>query len=302
MGVVVSRRVRALLGEALFRLAPRRRPGAGPDFVCIGLPKAGTRWLFDQMVGRPDVWMPPIKEISFLNGIPRPSNDARIGAERARLRERGPLLTDVARQRRFLDLFADHAAHVGDLDWYRRLFDMKGGRRSGDVSPAYSGLSDARIAEVAEALPETRFILLLREPAERLWSSLCMNVRAGRLAPAVLEDWSLLSHHLGERRPRSRYPSEVWRAWSAALPAGRIRFWFLEDIVERPEQVVDGICRHVGIAPGPGRAAAGYNRKRNNPKISLPPDIAARLGELFAEERRLCAEIFGGRAADWPGR
>ena len=39
---------------------------AGPNFICIGMAKAGTGWLFDQLKHHPDFWMPPIKEFGYL--------------------------------------------------------------------------------------------------------------------------------------------------------------------------------------------------------------------------------------------
>lgn len=39
----------------------------GPDFLCIGMGKAGTGWLYDQCAHHPDFWMPPIKEIHYLD-------------------------------------------------------------------------------------------------------------------------------------------------------------------------------------------------------------------------------------------
>jgi hypothetical protein len=43
---------------------------SGPDFICIGMQKAGTGWLFDQLQYHPDFWMPPIKEIHYLDRDP----------------------------------------------------------------------------------------------------------------------------------------------------------------------------------------------------------------------------------------
>jgi hypothetical protein len=39
----------------------------GPDFLCIGLQKAGTRWLYDQLSHAKGVWLPPIKEIGYFD-------------------------------------------------------------------------------------------------------------------------------------------------------------------------------------------------------------------------------------------
>src|SRR5436309_1488729 len=39
----------------------------GPDFICVGMPKAGTDWLLDQVQYHPDFWMPPVKGLHYLN-------------------------------------------------------------------------------------------------------------------------------------------------------------------------------------------------------------------------------------------
>jgi hypothetical protein len=39
----------------------------GTDFLCIGMVKGGTGWLFDQLQFHPDFWMPPIKEMHYLD-------------------------------------------------------------------------------------------------------------------------------------------------------------------------------------------------------------------------------------------
>ena len=39
----------------------------GPDFLCVGAQKAGTSWLYKQLSGHPDFWMPPWKELHYLN-------------------------------------------------------------------------------------------------------------------------------------------------------------------------------------------------------------------------------------------
>jgi hypothetical protein len=38
-----------------------------PDFICIGAQKAGTTWLYEQLLGHPDVFMPR-KELDFFFG------------------------------------------------------------------------------------------------------------------------------------------------------------------------------------------------------------------------------------------
>src|SRR5206468_12793023 len=46
---------------------PTARAPSGPDFICIGMPKAGTGWLSDQLQFHPDFWMPPVKSLHYLD-------------------------------------------------------------------------------------------------------------------------------------------------------------------------------------------------------------------------------------------
>jgi hypothetical protein len=95
------------------------------------------------------------------------------------------------------------------------------------------------------------------------------------------------------------FASRVWRDWSRELPAERIRYWFLDDIVARPSEVREEICDFIGAAAGPGSVAANHNRKENNAKIPMPPEIRKRLIDFFASEYDDCARIFGGHAIAW---
>ena len=38
-----------------------------PDFVCVGPEKTATGWLYKMAGQHPEVWVPPIKELRFLN-------------------------------------------------------------------------------------------------------------------------------------------------------------------------------------------------------------------------------------------
>ena len=49
----------------------------GPDFICIGAQKAGTTWLYENLNGHPDVWMPPVKEFHYFNRVR--ANEALLG-------------------------------------------------------------------------------------------------------------------------------------------------------------------------------------------------------------------------------
>src|SRR5262249_4158918 len=103
---------------------------ARPDFLCVGAQKAGTSWLYRQLEPHPDFWMPPVKELHYLDNLNRTK------------RHRPPRSNDE-RDACFLESIKDLSmrSHI-DLDSYGRLFCHKGPLLSGDISPAYSALTD----------------------------------------------------------------------------------------------------------------------------------------------------------------
>jgi hypothetical protein len=56
----------AVLYARTFRVMAKSS-ASGPDFLCIGMQKAGTAWLYDQLETHPDFWMPPLKELHFFD-------------------------------------------------------------------------------------------------------------------------------------------------------------------------------------------------------------------------------------------
>src|SRR5947209_20313956 len=44
---------------------------ACPDFLCVGAQKGGTSWLYRQLERHSDFWMPPVKELHYLNSLNR---------------------------------------------------------------------------------------------------------------------------------------------------------------------------------------------------------------------------------------
>lgn len=293
----------------LNRLFPRRpsvaelRQGnkiVGPDFICFGMQKAGTRWLFDQLNARADVWMPPIKELNFFTMSPLNDGNLKIiYNSKSGVRSLAARSHDELRREIFIKKFATYDK-ISDLSWYKSLFLIKGDRISGDISPNYGKITAKQISAAATGLPDTRFIFLVREPVDRLWSGASMYVRQKRISAEQITDWATLKPMLSRGGlSTNSYPSRIWTRWSEIIPPERVRFWFFDDIVQQPGKVIDEICNYLSIEPGPGALPANFNRKKSNEKIPMPNDIRERLNDHFAGELDRCAQIFGGHAIRW---
>lgn len=262
--------------------------------------KAGTGWLHDQLSHAEGAWMTPIKELNYACGDPfTPFNRHRWETLRGR-----PDLP--ARDRAFLDAFAAGGFRGKDAAWYRSLFAGAQGLVTGDISPNYAMATPGEIAAFVREYPRVRCVLLLRHPVDRAWSAICMRVRKAEATLEEIGDPARVAALIERPDYAERsYPTRIAAKWSAALPAGALRHWFLEDIAEAPARVRDEVLAHAGLAGASVSIAPDYNRKQGAWKIPMPPGVASRLRELFAPEIAACADRFGGRALAWreaPGR
>lgn len=73
----------------------------------------------------------------------------------------------VAKFRKEVHFFDEH--YERGLDWYAEQFDPAGPSIRTETSPSYFGHADVP-ARMAEALPDCRFVVVLRDPVERIES------------------------------------------------------------------------------------------------------------------------------------
>ncbi|HVV65062.1 MAG TPA: sulfotransferase [Rhizomicrobium sp.] len=282
---------------------------SGPDFICIGMQKAGTGWLFDQLQYHPDFWMPPAKEIHYLDRDPpkllnvvKLLNQARKRPERLEKRFEHRRRWDD-RDIAFLEEAASLRGKPVDFERYCALFRFKDGRFSGDVTPGYSGLSEERIAEIAEAMPEARIVLLIRDPVARAWSQISMANRNENFDVSLLEDPRAFRSHLDgwDSLHRHGFPARIAERWDRAAPKVRFRHFFMDDIAAKPDETRRDILSFIGADPmkSSGDLAAGHNRKSKAAKLVMGEEHKRALVDYFADEIRACARRFGGHALAW---
>jgi hypothetical protein len=295
-----------------YQAAPRAVQ-AGPDFICIGMQKAGTIWLYDQIGNHPDIWQPPIKELHALTSNPTERTvsgfmrrhgddvDRRID-QRIERGRRALDAADVA----FVRTLATMTDKPPRLDAYAELFAPKLERLSGDITPGYSSLNVETIKAVAETFPEVRIVFLAREPVDRAWSYVSMNARrkhSDRDRNVRIDDWASLQAMFAERKASIRsHPSAIARRWQPHF-GDRFGLFFFDDLRDDAH----GLRRRVGafIGVDPDRfedLPAEHNRKAARTKVEMSDEIRERLIAHFAREIRRSAEELGGRAREWPAR
>ncbi len=144
-----------------------------PIHLCIGLPRTGTTWLFNNLSRQPGVFTPAIKEVRYW--VSRRNLD-QISNEAARARARLDKLHDIDLQAQWLDNWCTiNPAEEPNGDVYASMMRVAG-KPSIDISPVYSIMPPHLIKEVAKAIPESsKVILFARDPMSRLTSQMKLH-------------------------------------------------------------------------------------------------------------------------------
>lgn len=163
-----------------------------PSFICIGAQKAGTTWLDQQLRMHPEIWMPPMKEVHFFDYVHRPEFRKWILWHlRTTMRRE---LSKLANDKQAIDW--QKVAYLSSImrkngkftdEWYKYIFsNAPSGVLTGEITPEYSTLSKQAISHINKICGDPVFIYIIRDPVERAWSQLKMNmVRNGDYKKAV---------------------------------------------------------------------------------------------------------------------
>jgi hypothetical protein len=266
---------------------------AFPDFLCVGAQKGGTSWLYRQLDRHPDFWMPPVKELHYFNSLNR-------------AREFHPPRCKDPRDASFLDSMKNLSAHSYiDLKNYGRLFKHKGSLVSGDISPAYSTLSDEVIQRVVNSFPNLKVIFLARDPVERAWSQLSMGIRLGtisRFDPTDADE--VICNLLNPGVLLRSHPSKIVARWRRYVRPDLFRIYFFDDLEKNPAALRHSILLFLGADPNKpsGRLKADDNQEAKKDKLRLVEKVRSRMAQFFEQELKACAAELGGPAKQWPAR
>ena len=278
-------------------------------FFCVGAAKAGTSWLHAQLAAHPECHFRAIKELHYFNAIDggflreefrkhkrwqkdllerlASSGQAPTTAQAMKLADRGAWL-DVLEARE-----EDTEAYLSYLS-----NGSEDAKVVGEMTPAYSLLSVDRLRGLSDLAPDVRFLYLLRDPVERLWSHVRMI--AGRRDPSgQVEPEScaaILNRTIGgeetEIARRSDYAGAIERLVAAVSPKRLL--------IEVFEEVVSGdglarICDFLGI----GRVAPDKTPIYAGQALEMSPAQRKLAMNWLAPQYRAAEAALGRRPETW---
>ncbi|PYK11968.1 MAG: hypothetical protein DME65_05585 [Verrucomicrobia bacterium] len=266
---------------------------ACPDFLCVGAQKGGTSWLYRQLEQHPDFWMPPVKELHYLNNLTRTK---RFHPPRCRDQRDASFLESMKT--------LSSRSYI-DLENYGRLFEHKGSLVSGDISPAYCTVSDEIIERVANSFPNLKVIFLARDPVERSWSQLSMGIRLGMISPFDVTDPDEVIRNLLNPGVLLRsHPSKIVARWKRYVRPDLFRVYFFDDLEKNPAELRRSLLLFLGADPNKacGRLKPDENLDARSDKLRFTDKVRSRVARFFEQELKACAAELGGPAKQWPTR
>lgn len=243
-----------------------------PQFLIIGAAKGGTSSLYSYMVQHPGICGAVRKEIRFFD----------------RYFSRG-------------------------LRWYQSCFPLKSrcvGRITGEATPSYLCYPHAA-QRISEFLPDSKLVVLLRNPVDRAISHYHMSVRRKKeslpLSEAIAAEGARIDDEYKKMLADPQYFSEDYLTFGYArrgeylrslLPYearfGRDRMFIesSERFFRNPVETLDGVFRFLGLDPEvhiPDMAP----RNAWNPDRSGDAAVRSYLAEHFAPHNRRLYEWLG---------
>jgi hypothetical protein len=236
------------------KLGPGERSGA-PDFVGVGVQKAGTSWWYELIIDHPDVF-------------------ARTG---------------IHKERHYFSHFGVRPFGQREMEQYHGWFPRPPGTKTGEWTPDYLGFPWVAPL-LAQAAPEARLLVLLRDPVERFRSGLHF-----RLSHGAPDDESVVADAV-----RQGFYARSLRRYLDYFPLEQMLVLQYERCASDPAGQLNATYRFLGLAEHrPQHIDRPINPSGG--KQQLDQEAVLRLVDLYAADvQELSAMIPSLDLSCWP--
>jgi hypothetical protein len=281
-----------------------------PDFIGIGAQKSGTSWLHTNLEKHPQIWLPPMKELHYLDQGPAPLAKRLFGDSKRMKRgrkylidtiralPRGGRLSDVSWALRY------SLAPRNDA-WYGSLFPEEPGKIAGEVCPGYARIRGEAVGRIRRLMPNVKVIYFLRNPLERPWSYARQHfkLRGPNDGYGTLDKVPLAEMQAFLKRDREGH-SDLYgavAAWERYFGPEQMFIGFFDDLAKDPRAMLKRVLDFLGVDSSEAVIPATVQRSPNPGRPpQMPPEIRAYLAGLHHEQLiKLHARFDNACTAAW---
>ncbi|MDE9449358.1 sulfotransferase [Aliiroseovarius sp. Z3] len=270
----------------------------GQTFIfCLGATKAGTSWLFDYLSNHRECHLPAMKELHYFDALEHDTGafyrkEAQARLEAARTAAPTPwqkrLIADLERWLAVFDgKTRDDAAYL--------RYVREGGEAArvvGDFTPAYGLLKEKTLSAMAALTDKVRFVYLMRDPVDRIWSNIRMMAGNDGAALDAKVD-GVLNGTADNILDRSNYRRTLNRL-TRAIPREALHIEFYERLFT--PDAIERLCAFLGITPQP----ASFDRVvHQSMKADLPMGQRAQLQAALKPQYNFVEKFMGELPPEW---
>lgn len=218
-----------------------------PNFLIIGVAKAGTTSLYKYLEQHPDVYMSSFKEPGF------------FAFEGQKLDFQGPGAK-----------YRINQWSVTDIDSYREMFAEANQKAIGEATPLYLYYQES-CDRIKHYIPDVKLIAMLRDPVERAFSNYVWAVQPGaepitNFADALAAEPERIENNWS---PRWHYKAQGFyyqqlKPYFEKFDPQQIKVYLHEDFVANPQEILQDIFQFLAIDES---FKVDLSRKHNVTKI-----------------------------------
>jgi hypothetical protein len=145
-----------------------------PNFFVVGTVKGGTTSIHRYLSNHPQIYMSPIKEVNYFS-------DEFINKNNFAKDYKHDINVNIEKYLAGDRKHPVHIAHIADQQTYNKLFDRVENQKAiGEMSLSYM-LYGGVAEKIFNFNPNSKIVMILRDPAERAFSQYIMNLKQGKI-------------------------------------------------------------------------------------------------------------------------
>lgn len=228
--------------------------------VYLGAQKSASTWLWSYFREHPQCSSPPLKELHFFDGNPDHRSD-RLGRYLDRVETQMESADEPAdseflqSKRRFISHYRTVLiGNASEEDSFPELVSWsadKDTRVVGEFTPANGMVASvSQLRNLAGLDPPPKFLMILRDPVDRIWSQIRMQASFGLSDRREIEKeaYFLLERFLEGKNNVTpvRYDySLMLRKARKSIPSERLLIDYFENFIS--EERISNLCRFLGV-------------------------------------------------------
>ena len=269
---------------------------------CIGAQKAGTTWLFHLLRQSKHIHFSKSKELHYfdvIHGKAKQLHDARVHAIQMLASKlstnigshNDTHLDSMIETAKLLKIYSnDDGHHHGYISYLLQRYARQD--VVADITPAYAILDREIFAEMGR-IGCAKFIFIMRDPVDRMWSQIRMAVRSQNPEPKMFQhNCEARARHLITTNrlfkiERANYQRTI-NELESVIPKDRIKYIFYENLFL--ESTIFDICQFIGI---PTLSAQFEMRQNEGIPALLPEDVELEFRRALHPQYTFAYEKFG---------